>query len=213
MKKIILLFMCALLLISFTACNNNESEEETSNQQNTQKSADRQFNMESAGIDGILEEVANTLIESEEIFENSDDEEPQIMAINEQIISMMNEQIGSTLINAVNITSDDISITIYESTNAETDTELLKNFEGFNRVDMPENSERPQTNEDTQKLEDKDIEELDNEDMPESKKIKGNRGIQVNIEGSDIKNIGDYIIIANTENNEEVFTICESKLK
>ncbi|SHH85165.1 hypothetical protein [Clostridium grantii] len=220
-----MLLTSLLLIFSLTSCSgNNENNQDvvtnnasektdkaiTNNQENK-----KDFQSEEIEADPFLNQIAEKILANEELFEEVDEETKlsMIMPMNNRIIQMVNENFGYSLVNGIIISNEEIgmSITIYESTNAQNDVELLKNPP--NNEEMFSNKQK--TSDDGEKS------DIDKENKPEGQgerpqNAQGNIGRNMNIfpdmESSEVLIVGNYIIISKTDDNSKVFEICEAEL-
>lgn len=214
MKRIIILLCSLLLMLSFTACNGNKgnNEEVATNKTNEQVGKENsKGKLQQPEIDPYLKRIAEKILADNELFGELDDETKasMIMPANTKIFEFLNQSFGSSLDNGIIINNEDlaINITIYESFDAPTDAEFLKN---------PPDMEEMVANKQKSKgdLKDKKSDLEDKKGNFENK--KGDFGDKMNIfpdtEDSEVKVIGNFIIIAKTPNNSKLFEICEIEL-
>lgn len=228
MKRIIILLCSLLLILSFTACSGNkENNKKVTTNDTTEQVAKKnpKDKFQKSEIDPYLKKIAEKILADNELFGELNDETKasMIMPANTKIFEFLNQSFGSSLDNGIIINNEDlaINITIYESFDAPTDAEILRN-----PPDMEEMVAKKQKSEGD--LEDKkgdfqdkkgDFQDkkgdLENkkEDFENQKKDFGDKmNIFPDTEDSEVKVIGNFIIIAKTANNSKVFEICEIEL-
>ncbi|WP_461205073.1 hypothetical protein [Clostridium sp. DL1XJH146] len=207
------------------------------NQQTREVNQDRQ--MQEAEADPVLQAAAEAILSDTDLFGELNDEvkETIITTMQPMIFSMLNEKLGFSLQNGIIIIDEDlgIDITIYQSEDAVGDAELFANSGDFTSLVSGDRvADRQMNNGENAEIPPEDANgqvpntEAPNGEAPNDKVANGQQAnsgqrtqgmqqgqsmnIMPDISNSESKVIGNYIIFANTDNNEEVFSICESNL-
>ncbi len=232
-KEILILFTIVVCFI-LSGCGQGGTDltienNESAISKNTNHTIDRERNMPDLEIDAVLQSLADKILENVDIIGDPGDDEKQSMVrgMPVQIFNMINQAGGLSLISGISISSRDINIIIVESSAAEKDTELLKDPENSgtlfqarpdaNSVSLPDGGDLPPRGDVPPGVDrySGDVNSSRDENSPREDGAWQRRGgwnMFGNIEDSEIKVVGKYIIITDTHNNSKLFEICTNYL-